>query len=279
MTTIAQYATSHNMQPSEVATLLNVEHDYRDDDILPEESLAVLSGDPDGMAESIAANLNGWGIKYTETSDGFGVGLLSVRIAAERGRSLATILDGANLVGVTSDADKAAALLAFPLARKAWQAGYTGDFEIDVLDGFLDMRLSYGSDDVTIHAPIDSDLEFAVVEHPLFLENVDMADLEAVLESTQLAYQGPAEAWQVLCNAADFEQDDWTTLVGRFHWRARFDHGDRLTKVSTSESDNVALVEDYDPESPIRVIDVDAVSDVTCWSHGDAAAAVLYAIS
>ena len=279
MTTIAQYATSHNMQPSEVATLLNVEHSYRDDDILTEESLAVLSGDPDGMAESIAANLTDWNVDYTKTSDGFGIGLISVRISSERGRSLATILDGANLVGVTSDADKVAALLVFPLARKAWEIGYTGDFEAYVHDGMVDMRLFYGSDAVSIYAPIDSDREFTVVEHPLFRENVGMTDLEAVLESAQLAYQAPDEAWLVLCGATDFEHDDWEALVERLHWQARFDQGDRLTKVSTGESDNVALVEDYDPESPIRVIDVDAVSDVTFWSQGDVAAAVLYVIS
>ena len=231
------------------------------------------------LTSEIAANLTNWNIGYTETSDGFGIGLLSVRVTEERGAALATILDGANLVGVTSDADKAAALLTFPLARKAWQAGYTGDFEIDVLDGLLDMRLSYGSDDVTISAAVDSDLEFTVVEHPLFRENVDMTDLEAVLESAQLAYQAPDEAWLVLCGATGFERDDWEALVERFHWQARFDQGDRLTKVSTSESDTVALVEDYDPESPIRVIDVDTESDVMCWSQGDVAAAVLYAIS
>lgn len=106
-----------------------------------------------------------------------------------------------------------------------------------------------------------------------------MTDLAAVIESTQLAHQNPTEAWQVLCNATDFEADDWETVVEHFHWSARFDHGDRLTKVSASESENVALVEDYDPESPIRVIDVDAVSDVTFWTQGDVAATVLYAIS
>lgn len=218
-----------------------------------------------------------WGINYSENVTGLTVGTIALEVSEDD--TAATITNGEETVAITSDADKAAALLAFPLARKAWQAGYTGDFEIDVHDGTLDMRLSYGVDDVTIHAPIDSDLEFAVAHHPLFRDNVDMTDLEAALESTRLAYQGPAEAWQVLCNAVDFEQDDWAALVERFHWRAHFDHGDRLTKVSTSESDNVALVEDYDPESPIRVIDVDAVSDVTCWSQGDVAAAVLYAIS
>lgn len=227
----------------------------------------------------IATSLADWNISYTETSDGFGIGLLSVRVTEERGAVLATILDGANLVATTSDADKAAALLSFPLARKAWAAGYMGDFEINTLNGKMDMRLSCGSDNITISATVDSDLEFTVTEHPLFFESVTMTDLEAVLESAQLAYQNPREAWQVLCDATDFEHDDWEALVERLHWSARFDRGDRLTKVSTSEYDNVALVEDYDPESPIRVIDVDAVSDVTCWSQGDVAAAVLYAIS
>lgn len=218
-----------------------------------------------------------WGINYSENVTGLTVGTIDLEVSEND--TAATITNGEETVAITSDADKAAALLAFPLARKAWKVGYTGDFEVGTYDGIVEMRLYYGSDDVTIHAPIDSDLKFVVEDHPLFRDNVDMTDLEAVLESTQLAYQVPDEAWQVLCNAADFEQDDWTTLVERFHWEVRLDYGDRLTKASTSESDNVALVEDCDPESPIRVINVDMVSDVTCWSQGDAAAAVLYAIS
>lgn len=227
----------------------------------------------------VTANLTEWGIDYRETTEGVSVGNIRLEIAEDGYRPAGTILDGTETVAVTSYADKAAALLVFPLARKAWEIGYTGDFEVAVRDGMVDMRLSYGSEDIAIYAPIDSDLEFTVLEHPLFRENVDMTDLEAVLESTQLAYQAPVEAWEVLCNATDFEHDDWMASVERFHWQARFDSGDRLTKASTSESDNVALVEDYGPESPILVIDVDAMSDVACWSQGDVAAAVLYAIS
>lgn len=227
----------------------------------------------------VTANLAEWGIDYRETTEGVSVGNIHLEIAEDGYRPAGTILDGTEMVAVTSYADKAAALLVFPLARKAWEIGYTGDFEVAVRDGMVDMRLSYGSDDITIYAPIDSDLEFTVLEHPLFRENVDMTDLEAALESAQLAYGDVREAWEVLCGATDFEHDDWMALVERFHWQARFDSGDRLTKVSTSESDNVALVEDYAPESPIRVIDVDAVSDVACWSQRDVAAAVLYAIS
>lgn len=227
----------------------------------------------------IAANLTDWNIDYTETSDGFGIGLLSVRVTEERGAALATIFDGANLIAITSDADKASALLAFPLARKAWAAGYMGDFEIDTLNGEMDMRLSCGGDNVTISAAVDSDSEFTVTEHPLFSESVTMADLEAALESTQLAYQNSCEAWQVLCNATDFEHDDWETLVEHFQRGVRYECGDRLTKVESTYTERASIVEDYNPESPIRVIDVDAVSDVTCWSQGDVAAAVLYAIS
>lgn len=218
-----------------------------------------------------------WGINYSENATGLTAGTIDLEVSEND--TAATITNGEETVAITSDADKAAALLSFPLARKAWEIGYTGDFEVEVCDGMVEMRLSYGSDDVTIYAPIDSHLEFTVVEHPLFSDNVDMTDLEAALESTQLAYQAPAEAWRVLCSATDFEQDDWTALVEYFHWQAHFDYGDRLTKVSTSESDNVALVEECDPESPIRVIDVDTVSDVTCWSQGDVAAAVMHAIS
>ena len=231
------------------------------------------------FASEIAANLTAWNVDYTETSDGFGIGLLSIRVTEERGAALATILDGANLVGMTSDADKAAALLVFPLARKAWQAGYTGDFEIDVLDGLLDMRLSYGSDDVTISAAVDADREFTVADHPLFSESVTMTDLKAVLESTQLAYQNPYEAWQVLCNATDFEHDNWEVLVENFQWGVRYEYGNRLTKVESTYTERAALVEDWAPESPIRVIDINSVSDTTHWSMGDVAAAVLYAIS
>ena len=227
----------------------------------------------------VTANLAEWGIDYRETTEGISVGNIHLEVAEDGYRPTGTILDGTETVAIASDADKAATLLAFPLARRAWELGYTGDFDADVFVGEVEMTLSYGSSDLIISAGVNESDRFTVTEHPLFRENVDMTDLEAVLESTQLAYQAPVEAWQVLCGATDFEHDDWMASVERFHWQARFDSGDRLTKVSTSESDNVALVEDYDPESPTCVIDVDAMSDMACWSQGDVAAAVLYAIS
>lgn len=227
----------------------------------------------------VTANLTEWGITHRETTEGISVGNIHLEIAKDGCRPAGIILDGTETVAITSDADKTAALLAFPLARKAWGIGYAGDFEIDVQDGVLDMRLYYGSESFAIYADTDSDLEFTVVEHPLFSGHVAMTDMSAPLESTEIAYQDQEEAWRVLCGATDFEYDDWTSIVSLFQWDVSFDQGDRLTKVSASESDNAALVEDYDPESPIRVINVDMVSDVTCWSQGDVAAAVLYAIS
>lgn len=225
----------------------------------------------------ITDQMAAWGVNYSENVAGLKVGTIDLEVSD--GDDAARITNGEELLAITSDADKAAAILTFPLARKAWAAGYMGDFEIDTLNGEMDMRLSYGSDGVTISAPVDSDSEFIVTEHPLFRNAVTMTDLDAVLESTELAYQHPSEAWQVLCNATDFKLDDWGTVVEHFHWYARFDHGDRLTKVYTCESDNVALVEDCGPESPVRVIDVDTVSDVACWSQSDIAAAILCAIS
>ena len=225
----------------------------------------------------VTDQLADWGVNYSENVAGLRVGAVDLEIS--EGDTTATITNGDDVVAITSDADKAAALLTFPLARKAWAAGYMGDFEIDTLNGEMSMRLSYGSESVTISADVDSDRDFTVTEHPLLRENVDMTDLEAVLESTQMAYQNPREAWEVLCDATDFEHDGWEEMVERFHWRARFSQNDRFTKVSTSESSNVALVEDRSDGGQFHVIDVDTLSEVTCWSPGDAAAAVLYAIS
>lgn len=279
MTTIAQYANDHDMQPYEVAARLNIEHGYNDNDILTEESIAVLSGDPDGLIGAIAANLTDWNVDYTETSDGFGIGLISVRISAERGRSLATIFDGANLVATTSDADKAAALLAFPLARRAWGLGYTGDFEVTYVNSEVEMILSYGSSDLVISAGIDEVDRFTIAEHDLFRQIVCMSDLEAVLTSTELAYGNPNEAWQALCQATDFEADHWERIVEFFNDDATFIHGARFTKVESYLTDQVAIVDDWRADSPVNVIDVQTAEDTTHWAMSDVAATVLYAIS
>lgn len=75
------------------------------------------------------------GIDYRETTEGISVGNIHLELAEDGYRPAGTILDGTEMVAITSDADKTAALLAFPLARKAWEIGYTGDFEVDASDG------------------------------------------------------------------------------------------------------------------------------------------------
>lgn len=59
----------------------------------------------------VTANLTDWGIAYRETTEGISVGNIHLEIAEDGYRPAATILDGTELVGVTSDADKAAAVL------------------------------------------------------------------------------------------------------------------------------------------------------------------------
>lgn len=228
---------------------------------------------------TITDQLTEWGIDYRETTEGISVGSIHLEIAEDGYRPDGTILDGTETVAITSDADKAAALLALPLARRAWELGYTGDFDVTCVDGEVEMTLSYGSSDLTISAKIDEADRFTVTEHELFRQAVGMRDLEAILTSTELAYGDPREAWQALCTASDFRLDDWKTIVEFFNDDARFTHGARFTKVEPYATERAALVEDWDNESPMRVIDVDTAEDTTHWAPSDTAAAVLYAIS
>lgn len=227
----------------------------------------------------VTANLTDWGIAYRETTEGISVGNIHLEITDDGYRPDATILDGTELVGVTSDADKAAALLAFPLARKAWSVGYTGDFDVDIYGPEMSMRfLGWGWDATVSAAPGESD-SFTIMEHPLSLGMLVMSDLDVVLTSAELAYGSPDEAWQVLCNSSDFEGDKWQAIIEFINSDVRFDYGDQLTKVESYDTDLIALVEDHGGDFPVRVIDTEGPSEATCWSHGDVAAAVLHAIS
>ena len=228
---------------------------------------------------TIVDQLTEWGINYRETTEGVSVGNIHLEIAEDGYRPAGTILDGTETVAVTSDADKAAALLAFPLARRAWGLGYTGDFEVTYVNSEVEMILSYGSSDLAISAGIDEADRFTITEHDLFRQAVDMSDLEAILTSTELAYGDPREAWQALCGASDFVLGDWEAIVEFLNDDARFTHGARFTKVESCATERAALVEDWDNESPMRVIDVETAEDTTHWAASDAAAAVLYAIS
>lgn len=227
----------------------------------------------------VTANLTDWGINYRETTEGISVGSIHLEVAEDGYRPAGTILDGTETVAVTRDSDKAAALLAFPLARRAWECGYTGDFEVTPVGGEVEMTLSCGNDDLTISAGIDEADRFTITEHPLFAQAVGMSDLEAILTSTELAYGDPREAWQVLCGASDFGLDRWESIVEFFNDDTRFTCGARFTKVESYATERAALVEDWDNESPMRVIDVETAEDTTHWAPSGAAAAVLYAIS
>lgn len=227
----------------------------------------------------VTANLAEWGITYRETTEGVSVDNIHLEIAEGGYRPAGTILNGTETVAITSDADKAAALLAFPLARHAWGLGYTGDFEVTHVDSEVEMRLSYGSSDLVISAGINEADRFTITEHDLFRQIVCMSDLDAVLTSTELAYSNPDEAWQALCGASDFEVDYWESIVDFFNGDAAFIHGARFTAVESPATEKTALVEDWERESPTSVINVETAEDTTHWSMGDVAAAVLNAIS
>ena len=227
----------------------------------------------------ITANLTEWGINYRETTEGISVGSIHLEVVEDGYRPAGTILDGTETVAVTSDADKAAALLAFPLARRAWGLGYTGDFEVTYVNSEVEMILSYGSSDLAISAGIGEADRFTITEHALFSQIVCMSDLEAVLTSTDLAYGNPDEAWQALCGASDFEADHWESIVEFFNGYATFIHGARFTAVESNVTDKTAMVDDWNPGLPMVVINAETAEDTTHWSMSDTAAAVLYTIS
>lgn len=227
----------------------------------------------------VTANLAEWSIDYRETTEGISVGNIHLEVAEDGYRHTGTILDGTEMVAITSDADKAAALLAFPLARRAWELGYTGDFDADVFVGEVEMTLSYGSSDLTISAGVNESDRFTVTEHDLLRQTVAMSDLEAALASTELAYSDPREAWQALCGASDFELDHWESIVEFFDEDTHIVHGARLTKVESRLAEQIAVVDDWQTDSPVNVIDVQTAEDTAHWAMSDVAAAVLYAIS
>lgn len=227
----------------------------------------------------VTANLTEWGITYRETTEGISVGNIHLEIAKDGCRPAGIIMDGTETVAITSDTDRAAALLAFPLARHAWSLGYAGDFNVNYVGGEVEMTLSYGSSDLTISAGANEADRFTVTEHDLLRQAVVMSDLEAALTSTEVAYSDPREAWQVLCGASDFESDHWEAIVEFFTDDVRFTRGSRLTKVESYLTDQVAIVDDWRTDSPVNVIDVQTAEDTTHWAMSDVAAAVLYAIA
>lgn len=270
MTTVAQFAAAHDMQPYEVAAYLNLGLDYSDQDELTAEEIAMLT-----IPADITDQLDGWGIDYLFDAEGVNVGDVHI----EMDGADFVVKEGGDVIAITSDPDKAASLLAFPLARKAWSVGYTGDFDVDNAGPEMSMHfLGWGWDVTVSAAPGESD-SFTIIDHPLSLGLPVMSDLDAVLTSAELAYGTPDEAWQALCNSSDFEGDKWEAVVEYINDDVRFDYGNQLTKVESYDTDFIALVEDGSGDFPVRVVDVDETSESSCWSHGDVAAAVLHAIS
>lgn len=227
----------------------------------------------------VTANLTEWGIDYRETTEGVSVGNIHLEIAEDGYRPAGTISDGAEVVAITSCADKAAALLAFPLARRAWGLGYAGDFDINYVGDEVEMTLSCGGVDLTISAGVNESDRFTVAEHDLLRQTVCMSDMEAVLTSTELAYSNPDEAWQALCGASDFKLDDWEDIVEFFNEDTYIVHKSRLTQVKSRITEQIAIVDDWRTDSPVNVIDVQTAEDTTHWAMPDVAAAVLYAIA
>lgn len=226
-----------------------------------------------------AAKLTEWGIDYRETTEGLSVGNIHLEITEDGYRPAGTILNGTETIAITSDADKSAALLAFPLARRAWDLGYSGDFEATVSGSEVEMRLTYSGGDVTISAETDEADRFTITEHGLLCSEVTISDLDAAMTSAQLAYSDPGEAWQALCGASDFDLDHWENIVEFFDEDVRITRGARFTKVESRVTGRIAIVDDEDRESCMCVIDVETAEDTTQWAMSDVAAAVLYAIS
>lgn len=272
MTTIAQYATSHDMQASDVAAFLNLRGAHHDDDELTPESINALE---EGvlLGEEIASYLTEWGFDYAADKLGITVGDWTTEMTRGSSRPTA-LITGPTDDYETGDAERAAMLLALPLARAIWDTG-RDDISVEYFDQLSgEAEVTVGGN-VTLCTPYDEASTVIISDHPLSISGVAMTDLAAIFESAELAYGDPLEAWQTLCAATDFEHDSWEQTVEALNDNARFSEGDRLTRVASNRSESSALVEDWQEDSPFRVIDVETVSDAAYWAPSDVAAAVL----
>lgn len=277
MTTIAQYAAGHDMQPYEVAAFLNLEHAYHDDDELTYESLNALD-EGQVLAEEIAGYLTEWGFDYTTNSNHVTVGSWTAETTQGLPRPTAHITGPDGSSYETGDAERAAMLLALPIARTIWDMG-RDNINVEYFDqsaGEVEVTVD-GS--TTIRTPYDEAGTVIIAGHPLGISGVAMADLSAIFEAAELAYGDPLAAWQTLCEATDYEHDTWEQIVEAIRDDARFREGDRFTRVDSCRSESAALVEDWQDDAPTRVIDAENVSDAVYWAPSDVAAAVLSIIA
>lgn len=277
MTTIAQYAAGHDMQPYEVAAFLNLERAYHDDDELTYESLNALDGGQ-VLAEEIADYLTEWGFDYTTNSNHVTVGTWTAETTRGLPRSTAHITGPDGSSYETGDAERAAMVLALPIARTIWDMG-RDDINVEYFDQSTgEVEVTVGGS-TTIRTPYDEVGTVIIADHTLKISGVAMADLSAIFEAAELAYGDPLAAWQTLCGATDYEHDTWEQIVEAIHDDARFCEGDRFTRVDSYRSESAALVEDWQDDAPMRVIDVENVSDAVYWAPSDVAAAVLSIIA
>lgn len=277
MATIAQYAAGHDMQPYEVAAFFNGEHAYRDDDALTYESLNALDGGQ-VLAEEIAGYLTEWGFDYTTDRNHVTVGSWTAETTRGLPRPTAHIAGPDGSSYETGDAERAAMILALPIARAIWDMG-RDDINVECFDQPAgEVEVTVGGS-ATIRTPYDEAGTVIIADHTLKIGGVAMADLSAIFESAELACGDPLAAWQTLCGATDYEHDTWEQIVEAIHDDARFCEGDRFTRVDSYRSESAALVEDWQDDAPTRVIDVEHVSDAVYWAPSDVAAAVLSIIA
>lgn len=257
MTTIAQYAAGHDMQPY--------------------ESLNALDGGQ-VLAEEIAGYLTEHGFDYTTSSNRVTVGSWTAETTRGLPRPTAHITGPDGSSYETGDAERAAMLLALPIARTIWDMG-RDDINIEYFDqsaGEVEVTVD-GS--TTIRTPYDEVGTVIITDHTLNISGVAMADLYAIFEAAELAYGDPLAAWQTLCGASDYESDTWEQIVEAIHDDARFCEGSRFTRVDSCRSESAALVEDWQDGGPTSVIDVESASDAAYWAPSDVAAAVLSIIA
>lgn len=97
MTTIAQYAAAHDMQPYEVAAYLSLGRDYSDQDELTAEEIAMLT-----IPADITDQLDGWGIDYLFDAEGVNVGDVHI----EMDGADFVVKEGGDVIAITSDPDR-----------------------------------------------------------------------------------------------------------------------------------------------------------------------------
>lgn len=232
---------------------------------------------PDEAAfiSSIKASLDSWGIDYIANGRTVTVGECAIKVVDSAPRVIADVTTLGESVGMTGDAERAAALAAFPLARAVWQAGHTAfsRVEVDQMDGSLEIDLELTGAEVSLRGWVDS-ADFTVTHHPLLNDEVDMEDLSAALESAETSHYSKAEAWKELCAAKDFRAMNWWDIVEALCPDAHITDAGDISHV-VADSGEVAIVSDRDFSWSVLNVNPDSLAEEPCVEDSDTAAAVL----